>query len=453
MEEQKTPEFEYEQKHLDETYDKLLEMKEELQLQIMALNANAASEKNDIRDTLRLDFADDETKMEMLGEIEAWNRYIDGYNVASDSMTNKLGRVKTLLKAPYFARITLQFDPDEEPEDFYIGSASVAENDYDQIVTDWRSPIAETYYNQESGKTSYEVEGKRIPVDLKLRRQFDLPQNTLHAFFDTQVAIEDPMLLHTLSKQRTGKMQAITATIQKEQNAVIRHADVPVLLVNGIAGSGKTSVLLQRIAYLFYRQRKTLRPDQVYLMTLIPVLRQYIYNVLPDLVETNPNTLTWIEFMDSCSVPFRDSDYGKTTAESLKKIDELLPTLTPKPEYFLSINQKENKILSAKEILEVINEYPKLPMGERLIQVVMDELEERTRQLLRKKEMNLAKENSDLDDRQAAKELRREDENRLQNDFGGAIKSIHKCTWVNIEKIGTVILGKMKLTSIVWLYL
>jgi DNA helicase-2/ATP-dependent DNA helicase PcrA len=118
-------------------------------------------------------------------------------------------------------------------------------------------------------------------------------------------------------------MQAITATIQKEQNKVIRYPDVPVLLVEGIAGSGKTSVLLQRIAYLFYQKRNTLRPDHVCLMTLNPVFRDYIDNVLPDMGETNPLTLTWNEFTQMVRVPFEDNEYDYTEAENLKKIRDI----------------------------------------------------------------------------------------------------------------------------------
>ena len=109
-------------------------------------------------------------------------------------------------------------------------------------------------------------------------------------------------------------MQAITATIQKEQNAVVRHENVPVLLVNGIAGSGKTSVLLQRIAWLFYRQRDTLRPDEVVLMTLNPIFRRYIDQVLPDMGEMNPVSLTWSDFLSMAGVPAGLSCPGRAAA-------------------------------------------------------------------------------------------------------------------------------------------
>ena len=230
--------FENEKAHLKKTYDKLLSIKKNLEDQISNLNAQAVEDKNDIRDNIRFDYADIETTMETLAEIEVWNRYIDTYNVESNSLSKRLKTVDKLLESPYFAKIELVFEGESQPESYYIGRAAISENGYDQMVVDWRSPIAEVYYNQENGRTSYVVEDRTIPVDLKLRRQFEINRDKLITFFDTQIAIEDPMLLKSLSQTHSDKMQAITATIQKEQNTVIRYPDVQVLLVNGIAGSG-----------------------------------------------------------------------------------------------------------------------------------------------------------------------------------------------------------------------
>ena len=195
--------FDKEQEHLTKVYGKLMEMKKKLEDQIAALDEKAVDDKNDIRDNIRFDYADIETTMETLAEIEVWNRYIDTYNVESSSLGKRLSTVNKLLESPYFAKIQLQFDPSEEPESYYIGRAAISENGYDQMVVDWRSPIAEVYYNQEMGSTHYTVEERQIPVDLKLRRQFDLKKDKLLSYFDTQIAIEDPMLLQSLSQTRS----------------------------------------------------------------------------------------------------------------------------------------------------------------------------------------------------------------------------------------------------------
>ncbi len=440
-------EFEREQEHLTRTYEKLMEKKNELEEQISALDTKAIDDKNDIRDNMRFDYADIETTMETLAELEVWNRYIDTYNVESSSLGKRLGTVKKLLESPYFAKIRVQFDPSEDPEDYYIGRAAISENAYKQMVIDWRSPIAEVYYNQETGPTHYTVDDREISVDLQQRRQFDLKKDRLIAYFDTQIAIEDPILLQSLSQTHSDKMQAITATIQKEQNTVIRYPDVPVLLVNGIAGSGKTSVLLQRIAYLFYLKRKSLRPDQVCLMTLNPVFREYISNVLPDLGETNPLALTWEEFLDMENVPFEDNEYDYTRADSLQKIEELLPTLPPEADDFLDIRQKGNVVMSKNEVLSVIKKFKKFPYGVRLIQTASDELEERAKYILRNSD------DHDTDDEtdSVAKSDRAED-NRIENDFGGALSCIRRCGFVNVMNIARRILGSEQITAAEWLY-
>ncbi len=442
--------FDKEQKHLTETYDKLLNKKEEIVDQIAALNEKAVADKNDMRDNIRFDYADIETTMETLTEIEVWNRYIDTYNVESSSLSKKLETVSKLLESPYFAKISLQFDPSEEPESYYIGRAAISEKGPNQLIVDWRSPIAEVYYNQEMGHTSYTVDDREIPVDLKLRRQFDLDRDKLISYFDTQLAIEDPLLLKSLSQTHTDKMQAITATIQKEQNTVIRYPDVPVLLVDGIAGSGKTSVLLQRIAYLFYQKRKTLRPDQVCLMTLNPVFREYIDNVLPDMGETNPVTLTWREFLHSENVPYNDSDYDDTDAESLEKIRDELEALIPEAEDFFDIRQKENVVLTKEDVLSVVAKYnKKFPLGIRLIQIASDELEQRAKNNLYSMDDGSG---SDSDTSEGTAGSEKAEDNRIENDFGSALSTIRNCSFINVTHIIQRILGVKKVTPAQWLY-
>ena len=439
-------EFNLEQEHLTATYNKLLNMKKDLEDKIVSLDEKAMEEKNDIRDNLRFDYADDETAFETLGEIEVWNRYIDSYNVEVNSLGRRLNTITKLLESPYFAKVTLQFDPSEEPESYYIGRASISENRYQQMIIDWRSPIAEVYYNQENGHTHYSVDDREIPVDLKLRRQFDLTKNRLNSYFDTQIAIEDPMLLASLSQTRSDKMQAITATIQKEQNTIIRYPDVPVLLVDGIAGSGKTSVLLQRIAYLFYQKRNTLRPDQVCLMTLNPVFRDYIDNVLPDLGESNPVTVTWQEFLTKLHVPCGDNSQDYTDPESLELIRDGLLSLVPEEDDFFDVKQKEKLVLSKSDILSVVRHFDKFPMGVRLIQIASDELEQRAKNSLRNMD------NDNGEESESAPGSEKAEDNLIENDFGGALSNIRHCSWVNVKHVAQRILGRDDITAAEWLY-
>ena len=466
--------FAEEQAHLQDTFDRLKKMEKDLEEKILSISQKAAAEKLDIRENLALNFDGDSDSMETYIEFEVMNHAIDQYNIDRDTSEEKLGRVKRLLKAPYFAKVQLQYDPGEEPEEFYIGSTGISEDALEPLVVDWRSPVAETYYNQDNGKTFYTVEGRRIDVDLLLRRQYELSGNHLQAFFDTQIAIEDPLLIHSLTRRRSDKMQAITATIQKEQNKVVRHENVPVLLVNGIAGSGKTSVLLQRIAWLFYRQRDTLRPDEVVLMTLNPIFRRYIDQVLPDMGEMNPVSVTWSEFMDLAEVSRRrgrssgGADF-RTLPETLLKMEEKLPSMKLEADDLRAIHQKSIRVLSKEKIAEVLAMHPGIQTGERLVQIAVDELKELAKREIRRKErdedeMRESAESSfsgDVEDdpygqsssRPRQRESSRAEENRIQSQYGGAFQAINTCQWLDIDRIGCRLLGTDKLSDLEWLYL
>ena len=450
--------FEQEQAHLSATWQTLKDMEDRLESRISAISEKAAAEKLDIRENLALNFDGDSDSMETYIEFEVMNHSIDQYNIERDAADEKLGRVRRLLKAPYFAKVRLRYEPDEEPEEYYIGSAGVSENAMEPLVIDWRSPVAETYYNQDNGRTFYTVEGRRIDVDLLLRRQFELSEDRLHAFFDTQIALEDPLLIRSLTRQRSDKMQAITATIQKEQNAVVRHENVPVLLVNGIAGSGKTSVLLQRIAWLFYRQRDTLRPDEVVLMTLNPIFRRYIDQVLPDMGEMNPVSLTWSDFLSMAGVSkgFLSGQGGtaQTPLETLRMMEEALPALLLEPEDLRPVRQKSMQILSARRIAAVLASHENIPTGERLIQIAVDELRELARREIRRRERDERGQDQDQDSSaDDSVSGGRAEDNRIQSQYGGAFYAINTCQWLDITRIGCRLLGKKRLTAIEWLYL
>ena len=458
--------FEEEQAHLTQTHGRLRVMENELEERIKLISEKAAQEKKDIRSNLSLNFDSDTDSMETYIEFEAMSHSIDQYNIEQDAAKEKLGRVKRLLKAPYFARVTLQFDPEEEPEDYYIGSAGVSENAFEHLVIDWRSPIAETYYNQDNGRTFYMVEGRRVDVDLQLRRQYNLEEDRLHSFFDTQVAIEDPLLLQSLASRRTDKMKAITATIQKEQNAVIRCSDVPVLLVNGIAGSGKTSVLLQRIAYLFYRKRENLRPEQVYLLTINPVFRQYIDQVLPDLGEENPRTITWRDFVHIAKAPDK-GPFEPAKESDLRKIEKTLKSLRLEEGDFRPIIQKGRCILSRKEIAKVADSLSEIEPGARFSHILADRLSEIARVKIRRIERDENEKRSTGEQAESAgsaafnsmdpyaetDEPGMREQNRIRNEFGGAFSAIEHFSFLVIERIGGRLTKRKKLSSAEWIWL
>jgi DNA helicase-2/ATP-dependent DNA helicase PcrA len=441
-----------EQDHLKTLYQKLTTMKEELEAELVDISEKAAEEKKTTSEDLRLNFNNDAEAQETLIEFEVMSQAVAQLNIASDSVSAKLKNVDQLLPRAYFARIDVQFDEDEEPESFYIGSAAVSDQHHDQLVVDWRSPIAEVYYNHENGRTSYRVDDRRIEVDLCLRRQFDLKADVLNAYFDTKIAIEDPLLLRSLSRKRTDQMQAITETIQREQNTVIRYPDVPALLVSGIAGSGKTSVLLQRIAYLFFRMRKQLRPEQVYLITLNPVFQQYISHVLPEMGEQNPNNLTWGEFLDELGL-HGVGEGDLTEAASLRQIDRGLASIVLTEEDFCQIRQKHQVVLTQKQIADVVAQHPNIETGVRLIQICLDELEEAAQKSASDLEKKRISEDGESDEEGQTDRNPQKMKNRIMNQYGGAIQAIRSFKWLNLDRIGSRLLGRKKLTPAETFYL
>lgn len=287
-----TTDFEQEQTHLTTIY-------QQLTATLAAIN-DAQSQNHQAGNTIKaqitgeakLNFDSYADNLDTFAALETINKEIDMLNLKTDSLIARKDETLRLLEQPYFAKITLTFPEETDSEDFYLGSASYTNQDGEPVIFDWRSPIADVYYQQTFGPTSYQANGRQIPVTLNQRRQFQIQADQLIDFFDTQIAIEDPLLLATLKEAKTTQMSAITATIQKEQNTIIRQQTTDHLLIDGIAGSGKTSVIFQRIAYLLYRQRKELALNEVLMISPNRLFQDCIAQVLPDLGEQTPVNLT-----------------------------------------------------------------------------------------------------------------------------------------------------------------
>lgn len=461
------PVFAAEQAHLSKTYTKLLSMQDALVARMKNTADAAENYKRSMADEATSNFASEGEAQETYIEYANLNSVIDALNQSQQVDAEKLSNIELLKPQPYFAKVALQFKSGAEAKEIYIGNAGISDESYHRLIVDWRSPVAEVYYNQANGKTSYQANGRTINCDLKLRRQFDITEDTLNAYFDTTVAIQDELLLRSLSQQRTSQMSAITATIQKEQNEVIRHDDVPALLVNGIAGSGKTSVLLQRIAYLFYQKRESLNPEQVYLITPNPVFRTYIDNVLPDMGEKNPPILTWDEFASSVVPEGRVFDRFHTSLEVLQHIDEAIPNLKFTEKDFRDIKMQGVTLISANQINKIASQYKNVPAGPRLITLVREELEDRFESRLGQmssvekfqdevsalsynQQLALFGEPAIMDTEEQAKKYTLI---YLNFRFGEARTSIQLNHWVRVDRIAKRLLGIEDLSFLEWFYL
>ena len=460
------PILDEEQKHLSSTYAKLEGIRETLAKELAALADEASEDIANMRDELAFDFAEVAHTFETYAEYELMNKVIDSYNLANDINAEKLKRTLLLLKRPYFAKVSLQFKPGSPIRDIYIGAAGMTDDDCRHFIIDWRSPIAEVYYNQQMGPTSYVADGRTITCDLKLRRQFDIDADKLNAYFDTTVAIEDPLLLASLTKRRSDKMSAITTTIQREQNTVIRHTDVPVLLVNGIAGSGKTSVLLQRIAYLFYTYRDMLDARNVCLITPNPVFQKYIDNVLPEMGERNPQTLTWAQLMERLGQGNAGLD-GQVSVEDLQNIDTRLASFAFEPDDFCDIMLGKERVIGTGQVRSVAKRLAHHGATPRFCNLVSEELRDKLESRLASQAGSDAVHGEMMDlpeDEQvrifgyrifpqSEEEFRELAEKYLEIKYAPAFDGIEQASWLRLSRVGMRLLGKESLSPTEWVYL
>ena len=465
------PIFQQEQAHLTELYAKLTQIRDDISAELERTHATSVRDLLEMSEEVNVDVLDlDDPNYDDLAEaaasIEALNSIIDAYNQFHDVNTDKLRRVMLLLLQPYFAKVTLEMRPGRPPRDVYIGAAGMTDERSRPLVVDWRSPVAETYYNQQMGPTSFEVDGRTRNVNLTLRRQFDIVRDRLNMYFDTTVAIQDSLLLGALKKHHTEKLQAITATIQREQNEVVRHEDVPVLLVNGIAGSGKTSVLLQRIAFLLYRNRKTLRADQVWLFTPNSVFENYIDTVLPSMGEANPQTFTWRAFVSAQGAGERDLGEG-SDPDTLLRMEELAHGLVIEEDDLREIRVDGVALLKQGQVKSAVEKFSEFEVGPRFTVLVKEELHDRLNRRLSQmaKDEELQEEMLGLDVEQQVEIfgetiLADDDDETLayakrfvEARYASAHDEIERLAWLRFDRIGMRLLGQRALSATEWLWL
>lgn len=222
-------------------------------------------------------------KLSMLDEIN----YAKGI---SNIANRQLSRYLMMLEKPYFGRLDYKNEWGNVP--YYFGIESLIDNE-EIVIYDWRSPIANLYYDSTMGKASYESPNGRVEGEVTLKRQYKFKNGELVYYNDMVSNISDELLFDTLKNSNDMIMKNIVATIQKEQNKVIRYLDNKNVLVLGVAGSGKTSIALHRIAYLMYKDAVKYNSSKVCFITPNNIFFNYIDNVLPELGEDNVVNLTF----------------------------------------------------------------------------------------------------------------------------------------------------------------
>ena len=304
------------------------------------------------------------------------------------SKGNYLQRLFRIQNKPYFGSIRFKEEGSEEEDNIYIGITHV-EDKLDYYVHDWRSPICSMFYDYETGPASYKAPSGIIKGNIIKKRQYIIEDAELKHIFDNDLNISDSLLQEVLAEESSDKMKNIVNTIQEEQNKVIRNTEDKNLIVEGIAGSGKTSVALHRIAFLLYRI-PNLTSSNVVVFTPNKVFSEYISNVLPELGEDNTYDMTFYDLLCQNINEYKDienftdfiSRYYKSNVDNYdmvkyKQSDEIIKDIDSYINNLLSIIKFNNKLeydnfieIDTEELNNMLNyKYNRFPLFERIKEI------------------------------------------------------------------------------------
>ena len=286
-----------EQQHLDHVLDLINDKEKELKSSIKSAEGEARDINSHFFDDVKLDYDGYSTSLETALSIHQQQQLLSEREHAWQHSAKQLDTIERLKKKPYFARVDFKESNEKKPETIYIGLGSFADRDDHFLIYDWRAPISSIYYDGKLGEVSYNSPEGEITVDMTKKRQFMIKDGKIESMFDTNESIGDQMLLEVLSEKSSTQMKSIVTTIQQEQNKIIRNTSADLLFVQGAAGSGKTSAILQRIAYLLYRYRGNLTSSDVIMFSPNQLFNDYIKNVLPEMGEQNMVQMTYWQFV------------------------------------------------------------------------------------------------------------------------------------------------------------
>ncbi|TDM00676.1 HelD family protein [Macrococcus carouselicus] len=387
-------------------------------------------------------------------------KFQEELQVSRQDVKNSLGKMKD---RPYFGAVTIKDEDEADSEKLYIGLNSLKDpSTNDLIIYDWRTPIASTYYANHLGRVEYEVPSVGLQsVDVKERIQLVIEKGELLDVFDSELYIGDDALQHLLVDTAKDKMKSIVTTIQEDQNRIIRQNSAQDLLVLGPPGSGKTSVAMQRIAYLLYLHRHKMNADNMLFITPNEMFGDYIAEVLPELGEASINAMTFYRLHDKLSRRYefetlfqhieRMRRAADTTAYRLKSSHDMLNAinrhvakLADSGIKFRTIKIKDEPFTTAEELSELFyHKFKDSPIDSRLKKIQVEfwprykevlnkAIKERTKAL--KRVTNYIGTDAELE-KQAEQEKTRQ--------FRVVKNYIKRLEFINIEKIYLDILKQL----------
>lgn len=342
------------------------------------------------------EYKDDEDK---LIEYFDHERYVK--EQAFTTIDKKLKELTILKESPYFGRVTfndLEFD---QKDTLYVGRFGVTpEGSYEPVIVDWRAPVASLFYHGSLGEASYTSPDGPIKCDIEGRRQIIVKKGELKGVFDSAIDVKDDILQMVLSNNSSDKLKDVIMTIQQEQDEIIRKERTSNIVVNGVAGSGKTTIALHRVAYLLYNYRKELE-DKVLILGPNGIFMEYISQVLPSLGEVGVKQETFASFalkeMDSElyimsfdkyleKILSKDKEFiedakYKNSYEIIKDLDNLVKEMDK--DYFNVEDVKYfgDLVISKEEIEEMFNKhYEYMPLfrrSEKIKRIILSKIKDK----------------------------------------------------------------------------
>ena len=329
-------------------------------------------------------------------EKNSMREAIVNYSLQGEHSVDVRRRLDRIRDTAYFGRIDFREDQSQRMKHIYVGVHNFKDDESkSNLVYDWRAPISSLFYDFELGQGSYETPSGTISGDITLKRQFRIRQGRMEYMLDTDVTIHDEVLQKELNQASGAKMKNIVATIQKEQNAIIRNEDARHLIIQGVAGSGKTSIALHRIAFLLYRFKETITSEDILIISPNKIFANYISNVLPELGEESVAETSMEEIANELlkyQVPFQtffeqvselldkhdpkfiERIQFKSSNEVLTKLERYVNYLENEGFNVTDITVKR-KLIPAWFIRQSFERYKRMPLLKRFNEVVRDIVE------------------------------------------------------------------------------
>ena len=342
------------------------------------------------------EYKDDEDK---LIEYFDHERYVK--EQAFTTIDKKLKELTILKESPYFGRVTfndLEFD---QKDTLYVGRFGVTpEGSYEPVIVDWRAPVASLFYHGSLGEASYTSPDGPIKCDIEGRRQIIVKKGELKGVFDSAIDVKDDILQMVLSNNSSDKLKDVIMTIQQEQDEIIRKERTSNIVVNGVAGSGKTTIALHRVAYLLYNYRKELE-DKVLILGPNGIFMEYISQVLPSLGEVGVKQETFASFalkeMDSElyimsfdkyleKILSKDKEFiedakYKNSYEIIKDLDNLVKEMDKDYFHVEDVKYFGDLVISKEEIEEMFNKhYEYMPLfrrSEKIKRIILSKIKDK----------------------------------------------------------------------------